>query len=164
MIVILFPLSYQEWSEEQSKVIRTVESLNISADELFVHKLVDGTLLHNRLWAHISNETEDDRMHFIYVSPYEPDSLPVYGHTINQTALGQVKVTSLLGAEFVYWNGRGFEARDQTGSLPLGNMELARMLLDHYMVRGGITYEVIYSVFDMDRRKVLFYLKDEVEA
>ncbi|WP_246021569.1 hypothetical protein [Paenibacillus zeisoli] len=163
MIAILFTLKYQEWSEESRKVVRTVHSLDASTDEIFVHKLVDATLIHNKLWAHISNETEDNELHYVYVSSFSENSLENYGHAVARRALEQVKMTSLLAPEFVYWNGHEFNPQEDHGYPSLITMEIARMLLDHYLVKNDTTYEIVYSVLDMDRNKVVLYLKEEVD-
>lgn len=163
MRAILFSLKYQEWSEESRKVVRTVQTLDISSDELFVHKLVDATMIHNKLWAHISNETEDNALHYVYVSPFSESSLDIYGQAVAKKALEQVQVTSILAPEFVYWNGHEFISQEERGYPSLITMEISRMLLDHYIVRNEITYEIIYTVLDMDRKKIVFYLKEEVD-
>ncbi|OMF08566.1 hypothetical protein BK131_26030 [Paenibacillus amylolyticus] len=65
----------------------------------------------------------------------------------------------MYSAEYMLWNGRSFQELELTVSSTY-TMELAEQLLDHYMVRGGKTYEFLYSVLDADRKKVLFYMKE----
>ena len=82
-----------------------------------------------------------------------------YGAAIADAALAMCKMSSMYSAEYMLWNGRSFQELDLTASSTY-TMELAEQLLDHYMVRGGKTYEFLYSVLDGDRKKVLFYMKE----
>ncbi|RUT36538.1 hypothetical protein EJP77_00060 [Paenibacillus zeisoli] len=63
----------------------------------------------------------------------------------------------------MYWNGHEFNPQEDHGYPSLITMEIARMLLDHYLVKNDTTYEIVYSVLDMDRNKVVLYLKEEVD-
>ncbi|NUU54966.1 hypothetical protein HP548_12855 [Paenibacillus taichungensis] len=65
----------------------------------------------------------------------------------------------MYSAEYMLWNGSAFQELDLAESSSY-TMELAEQLLDHYMVRGGTTYEFVYSVLDVDRKKVLFLMKE----
>lgn len=136
-----------------------LEQLSLSRDELFVHKLVDATLMKNRLWAHLSNECEDGREHAVYVADYESQKPVEYGAAIADAALAMCRVSSTYGAEYMRWDGRAFQEFDP-GTNVSYTMELAEALLDHYLVRQGITYEIVYSVLDTDRRKVVIFVKE----
>lgn len=136
-----------------------LEQTSVTRDELFMRKLVDATLVKNKLWAHLSNECQDGREHAVYVTAYEQQMPDVYGAAIADAALAMCKMSSMYSAEYMLWNGSSFQELELTVSSTY-TMELAEQLLDHYMVRGGKTYEFLYSVLDADRKKVLFYMKE----
>ncbi|SDD33000.1 hypothetical protein SAMN05428987_4526 [Paenibacillus sp. CF095] len=136
-----------------------LEQTSVTRDELFMRKLVDATLVKNKLWAHLSNECQDGREHAVYVTAYEQQMPDEYGAAIADAALAMCKMSSMYSAEYMLWNGRSFQELELTVSSTY-TMELAEQLLDHYMVRGGKTYEFLYSVLDADRKKVLFYMKE----
>lgn len=136
-----------------------LEQTSVTRDELFMRKLVDATLVKNKLWAHLSNECQDGREHAVYVTAYEQQMPDVYGAAIADAALAMCKMSSMYSAEYMLWNGRSFQELELTASSTY-TMELAEQLLDHYMVRSGKTYEFLYSVLDADRKKVLFYMKE----
>ncbi|WP_311517954.1 hypothetical protein [Paenibacillus polymyxa] len=136
-----------------------LEQTSVTRDELFMHKLVDATLVKNKLWAHLSNECQDGREHAVYVTAYEQQMPDEYGAAIADAALAMCKMSSMYSAEYMLWNGSSFQELELTVSSTY-TMELAEQLLDHYMVRGNKTYEFLYSVLDADRKKVLFYMKE----
>lgn len=136
-----------------------LEQTSVTRDELFMRKLVDATLVKNKLWAHLSNECQDGREHAVYVTAYEQQMPDEYGAAIADAALAMCKMSSMYSAEYMLWNGRSFQELELTTSFTY-TMELAEQLLDHYMVRDGKTYEFLYSVLDADRKKVLFYMKE----
>lgn len=136
-----------------------LEQTSVTRDELFMRKLVDATLVKNKLWAHLSNECQDRREHAVYVTAYDSQMPDEYGAAIADAALAMCKMSSMYSAEYMLWNGRSFEELDLAESSTY-TMELAEQLLDHYMVRSGKTYEFVYSVLDADRRKVMFFMKE----
>lgn len=136
-----------------------LEQASVTRDELFMRKLVDATLVKNKLWAHLSNECQDGREHAVYVTAYDQQMPDEYGAAIADAALAMCKMSSMYSAEYMLWNGRSFQELELTASSTY-TMELAEQLLDHYMVRSGKTYEFLYSVLDADRKKVLFYMKE----
>ncbi|WKL04276.1 hypothetical protein Q0F98_14695 [Paenibacillus amylolyticus] len=136
-----------------------LEQTSVTRDELFMRKLVDATLVKNKLWAHLSNECQDGREHAVYVTAYEQQMPDEYGAAIADAALAMCKMSSMYSAEYMLWNGRSFQELELTASSTY-TMELAEQLLDHYMVHDGKTYEFLYSVLDADRKKVLFYMKE----
>ena len=136
-----------------------LEQTSVTRDELFMCKLVDATLVKNKLWAHLSNECQDGREHAVYVTAYEQQMPDEYGAAIADAALAMCKMSSMYSAEYMLWNGSSFQELELTASSAY-TMELAEQLLDHYIVRDGKTYEFLYSVLDADRKKVLFYMKE----
>jgi hypothetical protein len=42
---------------------------------------------------------------------------------------------------------------------PASPLEFARLLLDHYIVSEERTYETIYTIYDIDRSKIVVFLK-----
>ncbi|WP_340028133.1 hypothetical protein MHB71_26745 [Paenibacillus sp. FSL H7-0940] len=152
-------MTYRSWSDDRQAETGVLEQASVTRDELFMRKLVDATLVKNKLWAHLSNECQDGREHAVYVTAYEQQMPDEYGAAIADAALAMCKMSSMYSAEYMLWNGSSFQELELTVSSTY-TMELAEQLLDHYMVRGGKTYEFLYSVLDADRKKVLFYMKE----
>ncbi|MCG7383813.1 hypothetical protein MH144_14270 [Paenibacillus sp. ACRRY] len=159
VIVIYYALTYRSWSDDRQAETGQLEHVSVTRDELFMRKLVDATLMKNKLWAHLSNECEDLRDHAIYVTAYDTQMPADYGIAIADAALAMCKVSSMYSAEYMVWNGKTFQELELADNSSY-TMELAERLLDHYMVRNGTTYEFVYSVLDADRRKVLFFMKE----
>jgi hypothetical protein len=158
-LTIYYSLMYRSWSEDKQAETGVLEQASVTRDELFMRKLVDATLMKNKLWAHLSNECQDRRDHAIYVTAYDQQMPEGHGVAIADATLGMCKMSSMYSPEYMLWNGRSFEElqlAESSGYM----MELAEQLLDHYMVRGGKTYEFLYSVLDTDRKKVLFFMKE----
>lgn len=156
---IYYSLTYRSWSEDKQAETGVLEQTSVTRDELFMRKLVDATLMKNKLWTHLSNECQDRREHVIYVTMDEQQLPEGYGAAIADAALGLCKMSSMYSPEYMLWNGRSFEELELIESAGY-TMELAEQLLDHYMVRAGKTYEILYSVLDADRKKVLFFVKE----
>ncbi|MEK4529448.1 hypothetical protein CXK86_05490 [Paenibacillus sp. BGI2013] len=152
-------MTYRSWSDDRQAETGVLEQASVTRDELFMRKLVDATLVKNKLWAHLSNECQDGREHAVYVTAYDQQMPDEYGAAIADAALAMCKMSSMYSAEYMLWNGSSFQELELTVSSTY-TMELAEQLLDHYMVRGGKTYEFLYSVLDADRKKVLFYMKE----
>ncbi|WP_339190727.1 hypothetical protein MKX33_12460 [Paenibacillus sp. FSL R5-0490] len=152
-------MTYRSWSDDRQAETGVLEQASVTRDELFMRKLVDATLVKNKLWAHLSNECQDGREHAVYVTAYDQQMPDEYGAAIADAALAMCKMSSMYSAEYMLWNGRSFQELELTASSTY-TMELAEQLLDHYMVRSGKTYEFLYSVLDADRKKVLFYMKE----
>ncbi|MET1172165.1 hypothetical protein [Paenibacillus amylolyticus] len=152
-------MTYRSWSDDRQAETGVLEQASVTRDELFMRKLVDATLVKNKLWAHLSNECQDGREHAVYVTAYDKQMPEQYGAAIADAALAMCKMSSMYSAEYMLWNGSSFQELELTVSSTY-TMELAEQLLDHYMVRGGKTYEFLYSVLDADRKKVLFYMKE----
>ncbi|MDK8190342.1 hypothetical protein QP794_09605 [Paenibacillus sp. UMB7766-LJ446] len=159
VIVIYYSLTYRNWSDDRQVETGVLEQVSVTRDELFMRKLVDATLMKNKLWAHLSNECEDRREHAVYLTEYNNQKPAEHGTAIADAALSMCKMSSMYSAEYMLWNGSAFQELDLAESSSY-TMELAEQLLDHYMVRGGITYEFVYSVLDADRNKVLFFMKE----
>ncbi|CAM2790121.1 hypothetical protein PATA110615_01315 [Paenibacillus taichungensis] len=159
VIVIYYSMTYRNWSDDRQVETGVLEQVSVTRDELFMRKLVDATLMKNKLWAHLSNECEDRREHAVYVTEYDNQKPAEYGTAIADAALAMCKMSSMYSAEYMLWNGSAFQELDLAESSSY-TMELAEQLLDHYMVRGGTTYEFVYSVLDVDRKKVLFLMKE----
>lgn len=158
-ITIYYSLMYRSWSEDKQAETGVLEQASVTRDELFMRKLVDATLMKNKLWAHLSNECQDRRDHAIYVTAYDQQMPEGHGAAIAEAALGRCKMSPMYSPEYMLWNGRSFEELELAESSGY-TMELAEQLLDHYMVREGETYGFLYSVLDADRKKVLFFMKE----
>lgn len=154
-------LRYCEWSNAEERVVRDLLELPVGSDDLFMRKLVNATVLRNRLFEHSSHESEEGRLHTIYVKPFEGRELEKYGPQIEPPLSEHCDTAPAPEAEFLHWDGRRFR-RGEPAAAPEGPLEIARLLLDHYVVANGRTHETIYSVFDADRNKVVFYMKEDI--
>lgn len=153
------PLSYLEWSEHGQRVERTITETAVSRDELFVRKLVNATVVRNSLFEHTANESEDGQRHLIYAKPYHDQDDAVYGSAIRTALYENCSVSPHLEAEYLLWNGYRFKPC-VLGQRPLANpLDFAQLLLDHYIVSEQQSYETVYTVYDMDRSKLIIFLK-----
>ncbi|SDW12818.1 hypothetical protein [Paenibacillus sp. CF384] len=152
-------ISYQDWDESSQRVVRTLKQYSVDTDELFVRKLVNATVIQNRLLHHSSHESEDTGVHHIYAASFQPSDLDFYGADIKPALLERCDRSVFLETEFLYWNGRTFELGE--GLFPThGSQDIARLLLDHYLVKQTRTFESLYSVLDDDRNKVVLFMKE----
>lgn len=151
------PLHYEEWSETEKRVVRTLTEQHVPLEELFVRKLVNATVIRGHLYEHTANESEDGYKHFIYAQLFDPDQYS-YGKALYEATFDAYRVSSELACEYVLWNGRVFKETELPVTLS-STWEIARLLLDHLLVLHDETYEVLYSTLDTDRGKVMIYLK-----
>lgn len=151
------PLQYEEWSESEKRVVRTLVQEQVPQEELFVRKLVNATVIRGHLYEHTANESEDGYRHLIYVQPFDKAQYS-YGKALYEATFDAYQVSSYLECEYVLWSGRAF--KEAAFTLPTSSpLEIARLLLDHLIVVQDDTYEMVYSALDTDRKKVMIYLK-----
>ncbi|WP_046225903.1 hypothetical protein [Paenibacillus dauci] len=155
-----YPLRYIEWSEDkQLELGRIHEYPSMNSDELFVHKLVDAIKLNHRIWVHISHESEDTGQHIVYARPFAEELPYPYQKSLARIITGQKDYPSSLQPEYWVWNGDSFE-RISGYDYSMAALDIARRLLDHYWVENGVTYDMLYTVLDADRQKVMFFLSE----
>ncbi|WP_337103731.1 hypothetical protein [Paenibacillus sp. YIM B09110] len=153
------PLSYVEWSEYEQRVLRTIAEATVSQGELFVRKLVNATAVRNGLYEHTANESEDGQQHLIYMKPYSEFDDSIYGTAIRTALYENCSVSPYLEAEFLLWNGYRFNPCVLAMRPPASPLDFAQLLLDHYIVSERSTYETVYTIYDMDRSKIVVFLK-----
>lgn len=151
-------LSYQEWSDLELRVTRSLFSEAVSNQELFVRKLVNATVIHNQCFEHTSHESDHGGNHVIYMKPFEADELPIYGARLKEALFDYCDVSPALSMDCCYWEHDRF-VRGTAIRMEHEPLKIAGLLLDHYLVQYEQTYENVYSVFDRDRRKVILFLK-----
>jgi hypothetical protein len=159
-IIIYYSITYREWSEDSQKELRSLTQESVSGDELFLRKLVDATRLHDKLWAHISNESEEHTEHSVYVTEFTGERAEPYGASITDLVqASEGGYASSFSVFYWVWREPAFHSMEhREGSL--FTLELAQRLLDHYTVLGGQTYEFIYSVLDPQAKKVHLFVKE----
>jgi hypothetical protein len=148
-----------EWSEADQRVVRTLTDAAVTRDDIFVRKLVNATVFHNSLFEHTANECEDSTRHLIYAKPFNDYDDPVYGQAIRTALHEYVSVSPLMEVEYLLWNGHRFNPCTLAQPSPASTLEFAQLLLDHYIVSEQRTYETIYTIYDMDRSKIVVFLK-----
>lgn len=155
-----YPLRYIEWSEtKQMEVGEVYQIHSLSQEELFVHKLVDAVKLNHRIWVHVSHESIDHEKHTIYLRPFAEELPATYQRSLATTISGQKDYPNGLAPEYWLWDGTQFQRRDAINSY-VSPIHLALRLLDHYLVQQDITYDILYTVLDADRQKVMIFLNE----
>ncbi|MDQ8736302.1 hypothetical protein [Paenibacillus sp. LHD-38] len=152
-------LTYLEWSEQDQRVERTITEAAVTRDDIFVRKLVNATVFRNALFEHTANECEDGKRHHIYAKPYNEFDDTVYGQAIRNALHEYVTVSPYMEVEYLLWNGYRFNPCALPLLEPASPLEFAQLLLDHYIVSEQKTYETVYTVYDMDRSKIVVFLK-----
>jgi hypothetical protein len=153
------PLTYLEWSDQDQRVVRTIADATVSRDDIFVRKLVNATVYRNGLFEHTANECEDGARHHIYVKPYNEHDDTVYGQAIRTALHEHCTVSPYMEVEYLLWNGYRFNPCALGQQPPASPLEFAQLLLDHYIVSEERTYETIYTINDIDRSKIVVFLK-----
>lgn len=155
-----YPLRYIEWSEtKQMEVGEVYQIHSLSQEELFVHKLVDAVKLNHRIWVHVSHESIDHEKHTIYLRPFAEELPATYQRSLATTISGQKDYPNGLAPEYWLWDGTQFQRRDAINSY-VSPIHLALRLLDHYLVQQDITYDILYTVLDADRQKVMIFVNE----
>lgn len=155
----MIQLHYQEWSESLGRVEQELLEVYVSREELFLRKLVNATVIRNRMFEHTSNESENNREHAIYAKPFRDHDVEAYGPAIWKHAFEFVDVGHSIEPVFCVWHNGDFTVKSMPYGIA-GPMDISQLLLDHYLIEYGNTYEVIYTLFDHERKKVLFFLKE----
>ncbi|GGJ04117.1 hypothetical protein [Paenibacillus hunanensis] len=155
-----YPLRYIEWSEQEERELGLIQEYpSVQQDELFLYKLVDSIKLNNRIWVHVSHETEDDKSHLIYVRPFAEELPAPYQKEMARVIAGQKDYPSRMVLEYWIWDGYQF-VRRESGNSWMSALDIARVLLDHYRTEGDVTYELLYITLDADRQKVMIFMKE----
>jgi len=152
-------ISYHEWSELEGKVTKDLEEQSVSNADIFVRKLVDATVLRNQLYEHTSYESENSHRHLIYAKPFNESDYEEFGPSIKPPLSEYCAPSYTLETEFLYWNAYQFE-RGNRIRFSNDALEIAKLLLDHYIVDNEKTFETLYTVFDPMRSRVMFYMKE----
>jgi hypothetical protein len=152
-------LLYMEWSERDQRVERTITEAAVTREDIFVRKLVNATIFRNSLYEHTANECEDGQHHHIYAKPYNEHDDTVYGQAIRAALYEYVTVSPYMEVEYLLWNGYRFNPCTLAQRAPASPLEFAALLLDHYIVSEQKTYETVYTIYDMDRSKIVVFLK-----
>lgn len=152
-------LTYLEWSEHEQRAVKTITDAAVTRDDIFVRKLVNATVFRNALYEHTANECEDGMRHSIYAKPYSEHDDALYGQAIRNALHEYVAVSPYMEAEYLLWNGYRFNPCALALPAPSVPLEFAQLLLDHYIVSELRTYETIYTIYDMDRSKIVIFLK-----
>lgn len=158
----MLPLTYQEWSESLGRAERELLEVHVSREEMFLRKLVNATVIRNRMFEHTSNESENNREHVIYAKPFREYEVDTYGPGIWKHAFEFVDVSHTIEPVFCVWHNGDFAVKPVLHGISQP-MDIAQLLLDHYLIEYGRTYEVIYTLLDHERKKVLFFLKEVME-
>jgi hypothetical protein len=151
-------LSYQEWAEQDKRVVGYLLEQYVSREELFVRKLVNASVIHNKLYEHVSNESENGTRHIIYASRFNREQDTVHGRYIEEPLFANSARSEQLSIVLLCWNDGRFE-RSEFLTAPY-DVPARTLLLDHYWVLYSVCYEIIYSVLDLDTNHVIFYLKE----
>lgn len=145
------------WPEDR-KQQKPAAECSVSQDELFVRKLVDATLLSGRLFTHLSHESDDREGEFIYVTPFQEQEPEIYGAAIQAAVNSGTVVSSRL--DYLVWDGAAFQPPSRLFPAPTFKRDLSACLLNHYLVFGGITYEMLFSIYDPAPDRVVLFLKE----
>ncbi|WP_141680284.1 hypothetical protein [Bacillus sp. FJAT-26390] len=152
-------LAYMEWSEPDQRVVRTITDEVITRDDIFMRKLVNATVFQSSLFEHTANECEDGTRHLIYAKPFHDYDDPVYGQAIRTALHEYVTVSPNVEVEYLLWNGHRFNPCTLAQPSPASPLEFAQLLLDHFIVSEQHAFETVYTIYDMDRSKIVVFLK-----
>ena len=122
---------------------------------------MDATLLSGRLFAHLSHESDDQAGELIYTQPFSAHEIEHYGSAIEIAVKAEQKDKfNVSRLEYLLWNGSSFQAPERLFPSPAFKKDTAAYLLNHYLVFGGMTYEILFSVFDPETDRTIILMKE----
>ncbi|WP_028544091.1 hypothetical protein [Paenibacillus taiwanensis] len=153
-------LRYIEWDEEAQLERGELSNWSVSRNYLFICKLADATVLRNRLWEHTSHETDQYGQATIYVREFRGqlpnDRTNAVKHTIFQTACDVADPFEMVW--YVYDRDQN-TFQDAGTERPSDPLQAAFVLLDHYTYWRGMEVEMLMTVLDADRNKLLLFVE-----
>lgn len=153
------PLFYIEWDETFQLPSPPISETTVSNGELFIRKLVNASMMNNRIWEHISNETDEHGQSVIYVKPWLKE-YSRFGEAMDVAVHEHYDIAeAAYEIEYYHMNGERFSLK--TKSSYKNPMDIAQVLLDHYVSLNGATYEAYFALWDNSRHKVLLFLTDD---
>ncbi|TVX92726.1 hypothetical protein [Paenibacillus agilis] len=151
-------LHYIEWDSVLMQEKGIVSNWNVTRDYMFVCKLTDAVLIRNRLWEHVSHETNHLQQAAIYVIPFLGINVKDYISEIQTTIFdGQCQVAEQFTVEWHLWKEQRFHLL--TSYQPQGPLDAASLLLDHYAFVDEREVEMLLTVLDTDRNTLLLFAK-----
>lgn len=150
-----YPLVYIEWDENKQIDSEPLAKVLVNQGILFLRKLVNATVIQNRIWEHSSHESEEDQS-TIYVKPYVPGDHDK-GKELEKTVFTYHEISPQYEAEF--WEEDRFGYHRLQKRCCHQALDAAQLLLDHYLHLNGIHYEIQYAILDPARKKVLLFLQ-----
>lgn len=145
-----YPLVYLEWNEDHQMSTEPLAKVLVDQGILFLRKLVNATVIQNRIWEHSSHESDEDQS-TIYVKPYDK------GDEMEKTVFSRHEMASQYEAEYWEENHSGYHfLQNRRFTQALG---AAQVLLDHYLHLNDVHYEIQYAILDPARKKVLLFLQ-----
>jgi hypothetical protein len=148
-------LFYLSLSEE------IIHSEQVPFEELFLRKLVDATMVRNQLWQHERHEHNDEHQSAIYVTAWDGVEISVYRDAIRHVLFDRYDVSNYYEVQWYKWqvDQQSFELwKAESTDHPLTS---ATVLLDHAYQFHQQRFVVLYAVLDLDRRKLLLFLREE---
>ncbi|UHA72825.1 hypothetical protein [Paenibacillus sp. 481] len=153
-------LRYAEWEQSTGEISRIIDTWTVAASYSFICKLVDATVIANRLWEHTSNESEGSTKSTIYVRPWSGEVVSEYRAAIEHTLFhGACDVAEPFEVEWQMWQRDTGQFACSIKSKPPHSLDVASLLLDHYSEVDGISVDILYTVLDADRNKLLLFVQ-----
>ncbi|MCR8843230.1 hypothetical protein NQ117_06010 [Paenibacillus sp. SC116] len=151
-------LHYVEWDSVLLQEKGLVSNWKVTRDYMFVCKLTDAVVIRNRLWEHVSHETNLLQQAAIYVIPFVGINMNDYRAGIQAVIFdGQCKVAEQFNVEWHLWQDQRFHLL--SSYQPEGALDAASLLLDHYAFVDQREVEMLLTVLDTDRNTLLLFAK-----
>lgn len=150
-----YPLVYREWDEEKQVDTEPLMKVLVNQGILFLRKLVNATVIQNRIWEHSSHESDED-LATIYVKPFAAADHHL-GKKMEETVFARLEMSPQYEAEFWVENHASYDWL-QNRSFKQA-LDAGQLLLDHYLHLNGAHYEIQYAILDPARKKVLLFLQ-----